>query len=157
MAPISWPGKYPKCALPLLIGSIPPYIVSPNYMLYKPWLQFVPKTKVYMVGQPLAQWHPPYPLLKFVTKQSPFNYNLWVIYLDSSYQSSWKTLSFSNSYALTHQKLIWNQLYSSDKMMVHMTKTHIVLCLMIFHSTKSKNDLIFGFGISKQLENTLFQ
>ncbi len=30
-------------------------------------------------------------------------------------------------------------------------------CLNIFHSTKSKNDLKFGFSISKQLENTLFQ
>ena len=68
-------------------------------------------------------------------------------YLDSAHQNSWKTLSFSISYALTHQKLITNQLYSSDKMMVHITKTHIILCLMIFHSTKSKNDMIFGFSI----------
>jgi len=74
-----------------------------------------------------------------------------------STSKNWKTLSFSNSYAHTHQKLISNQLYNSDKMMVHITKTHIVLCLMFFHSTKSKNDLIFGFSTSKQLENTLFQ
>jgi len=77
--------------------------------------------------------------------------------LDSAHQNSWKALSSSNSYALTHQKLITNQFYSSDKMMVHTTETHIVLCLMIFHSTKSENDLIFGFSISKQLESTLFQ
>jgi len=44
-------------------------------------------------------------------------------------------------------------------MMVHITKLHIVLlCLMIFHSTKSKNDLIFGSNTSKQLlQSTLFQ
>jgi len=42
-------------------------------------------------------------------------------------------------------------------MMVQPTKTHIILCLMIFQSTKSKNDLIFGFITSKQLENSLFQ
>jgi len=78
-------------------------------------------------------------------------------YLDSAHQNSWKALSFTNSYALTHQKLIANQLYSSDKMMVQVTKTHIVLCLMMFQSTKMKNDLIFGFSTSKQLENTLFQ
>jgi len=42
-------------------------------------------------------------------------------------------------------------------MMVQVTKTHIILCLMIFHSSNSKNDLIFGFSILKQLENTLFQ
>jgi len=46
---------------------------------------------------------------------------------------------------------------ASDKMMVHITKTHIVLCLMIFHSTKSKHNLIFGFSTSKQLEMCLFQ
>jgi len=46
---------------------------------------------------------------------------------------------------------------ASDKMMVHITKTHIVLCLMIFHSTKSKNNPIFGFSSSKQLENPPFQ
>jgi len=51
--------------------------------------------------------------------------------LDSAHQKRWKMLSFSNSYALTHQKLISNQLYSSDKMMVHIMKTQIVLCLMI--------------------------
>jgi len=65
---------------------------------------------------------------------------------------------FSYSYALTHQqKLISNQLYSSDKMMLHITKTHIILCLTIFHSIKSKNDLTFGFSMPKQLESTLFQ
>jgi len=46
--------------------------------------------------------------------------------------------------------------YSSDKMMVHITKTLIVLCLMIFHSTNIENDLIFRFSTSKQLENTLY-
>ena len=56
-----------------------------------------------------------------------------------------------------HEKQISNQLYSSDKMMVQLTKTHIVLCLMSFHSTKSDSDLIFGFSISKQLENNLFK
>ena len=77
-------------------------------------------------------------------------------YLDSAHQNSWKTFSFSNSYTLTHQKLIPNQLYRSDKMMVHITITHIVLWWMIFHSTKSKKDLIFGLSTSKQLENNLF-
>jgi len=76
-------------------------------------------------------------------------------YLDSAHQNSWKTLSFSNSYAHTHQKLITDQLYSSDKMMVQLRKTLIIYCLLIFHSTKSKNVLILGFSISKQLENTL--
>ena len=41
-------------------------------------------------------------------------------------------------------------------MMVQVTKTHIILCLMVFHSIKMKNDLIFGFSTWKQLENTLF-
>jgi len=41
--------------------------------------------------------------------------------------------------------------------MIHITETNIILCLMIFHSTKSKNDLIFGFSTQKQLENTFFQ
>ncbi len=80
-----------------------------------------------------------------------------ILYLGSAHQNSWKILSYRNSYALTHQKLINNQLYSSDKMMVQVTKTHIILSLMIFHSTKSKNDLIFRVSTSKQLENTLFQ
>jgi len=40
--------------------------------------------------------------------------------------------------------------------MDHKTKTLIVLCLMIFHSNKIKNDLIFRFITSKQLENTLY-
>jgi len=31
-------------------------------------------------------------------------------YLDSAHQNSWKTLSFSNSYAHTHEKIISNQL-----------------------------------------------
>jgi len=75
--------------------------------------------------------------------------------LDSAHQNSWKTLSFSNSYAHTHEELITYQLYSSDKMMVHITKTHIVLCLMIFHSTKSKHDLIFGFSTSQNNWKTL--
>ena len=78
-------------------------------------------------------------------------------YLDSAHQNSWKALSFSNSYAHIHQKQIYNQLYSSDKMLVQVTKTHIILCLMIFHSTKMKNDLMFEFSTSKQLESTLFQ
>ena len=73
-----------------------------------------------------------------------------------STSKNWKTLSFISSYTLAHQKLITNQLYSSDKMMVRVTKTHIILCLMIFHSTRSKNELIFGFSTWKQLENTLF-
>jgi len=70
---------------------------------------------------------------------------------------NWKTLFFSNSYAHTHQKLISNQLYSSDKMMVQLTKTHIIIYLMIIHSMNRKNDLIFGFSTSKQLESTIFQ
>ncbi len=68
-----------------------------------------------------------------------------------------KTLSFSNLYVLTYQKLISSLLYSSDKMIVQVTKTPTILCLMIFHSTKSKNDLIFGLSPSKRLKNTLFQ
>jgi len=38
--------------------------------------------------------------------------------------------------------------------MVQTTKTLFILCLMIFHSIKSKNDLIFGFSISKELGNS---
>ena len=75
---------------------------------------------------------------------------------DLAHQNNWKALSSSNSYTLTHQKQIYNQLHSSEKMMVQVTKTPIILCLMIFHSTKMKNYLIFGFSTSKQLENTLF-
>jgi len=41
-------------------------------------------------------------------------------------------------------------------MMVQTTKTLIILCLMIFHSIKSKNGLIFGFSTSSQLETTFF-
>jgi len=41
--------------------------------------------------------------------------------------------------------------------MVQTTKTHISLCLMILQSTKIKNDWIFRFNTSKQLESTLFQ
>jgi len=41
--------------------------------------------------------------------------------------------------------------------MVQVTQTHIIVWLTILHSTKSTNDLIFGFSTSKQLENTLFQ
>jgi len=103
-------------------------------------------------------------------------------YLDSAHQNSWKTLSFSNSYAHTHEKLITNQLYSSDKIMaqvkntycfmfddlplnqkqkwfdiwyssdqimVHVWKTLVIYCLKIFHSSKSKIDLIIRFTISK--------
>jgi len=78
-------------------------------------------------------------------------------YLDSAYQNSWKTLSFSNSSAHTHEKLITNQLYSSDKIMAQVTKTLIIHCLKISHSTKSKNDLIIGFTTLNYLEITLFQ
>jgi len=76
--------------------------------------------------------------------------------MDSSHQNSWKTLSFSNSYTLTHQKLISKQLYNSGKLIVQVWKALIIYCLKIFHSTKRKNDLIFGFSTTKQLENTLF-
>jgi len=41
--------------------------------------------------------------------------------------------------------------------MVQVTKTLIIYCLKIFHSIKSKNDLIIRFTTSKQLESTLFQ
>jgi len=41
--------------------------------------------------------------------------------------------------------------------MVQVTKTHIILCWMIFHSIKSKNVLILGFTTSKLLENSQFQ
>ena len=68
-----------------------------------------------------------------------------------------KTLYSNNSYDQTHKKQKYNQLYSSDKMMVHLTKTHTISCLMIFQSTKIINDLIFGFSTSKQLENNIFQ
>jgi len=40
-------------------------------------------------------------------------------------------------------------------MMVHITK-HLFLCLMIVHSTRRKNNLIFGFSTSKQLEELSF-
>ena len=77
-------------------------------------------------------------------------------YLDSAHQNSWKTLYSNNSYDNIHKKQIYNQLYNSDKMMIQVTKTLTILCLMMFHSTKTKNDLLFGFSTSKQLENTLF-
>jgi len=35
---------------------------------------------------------------------------------------------FNNSYALTHEELISNQNYSSDKMMVQVYKTLIIYC-----------------------------
>jgi len=79
-----------------------------------------------------------------------------ICYLDSAQQNSWKQLFFSNQHALTIQKLISNQLYSSDKLMVQVSKTLVILCLKIFQSTKSKNDLICGLSKSKQLESTLF-
>jgi len=41
-------------------------------------------------------------------------------------------------------------------MMLQVTKIHIVLCLMIFHSTKSKNDVLFGFSTSKKLKKLYF-
>jgi len=41
--------------------------------------------------------------------------------------------------------------------MVQVLKNIIVYCLKILHSTKSSNDLIIGFTISKQLKTTLFQ
>ena len=55
-------------------------------------------------------------------------------YLDSAHQNSWKTLTFSNSYAHTHQKLISNQLYSIDKMMVQVT----ILFYVWWSSTQPK-------------------
>jgi len=65
-------------------------------------------------------------------------------YLDSAHENRWKTLSFSNSRAHTDQKLIYNH-----TMMVKVTKTHIILCLIVFHSIKMKNELIFGFSTWK--------
>ena len=59
-------------------------------------------------------------------------------YLDWADENIWKTLYSNNSYYHTHKTQIYNQFYSSDKMIVHITKTHIVLCLMIFHSPKAK-------------------
>jgi len=41
--------------------------------------------------------------------------------------------------------------------MVQVTKTHIILCWMIFHSIKSKNVLILGFTTSKLLQISQFQ
>jgi len=38
--------------------------------------------------------------------------------LDAAHENSWKTLSFSNSYADTHEELTSNQLYTSDQIMV---------------------------------------
>jgi len=40
--------------------------------------------------------------------------------------------------------------------MAQVSKTIIIYCLMIFHTTKSKKDSTIGFITSKQLENTLF-
>jgi len=80
-----------------------------------------------------------------------------ICYLDSAHQNSWKTLYSNKSYDHIHKKQIYNQLYSSDKLMVQVTKTHTILCLIMFHSTKMKNDLTFGFSTSKQLGNNLFQ
>ncbi len=49
--------------------------------------------------------------------------------MDSPDQNSWKSLSFINSYALTHQKPISKQLYSSDNIMVQVWTTlyHLLL------------------------------
>jgi len=79
-----------------------------------------------------------------------------ICYLDSAHQNSCKTLYSNKSYDHIHKKQIYNQLYSSDKLMVQVTKSLTILCLMMFHSAKMKNDLLFGFSTSKQLENTLF-
>jgi len=78
-------------------------------------------------------------------------------YLDSSRQNSWKTLSFSNPYAHTHQKLISNQLYRSNKTIVQVWKTLIIYCLKIFHSTNSKNDKQIGFTTLSQLQAAVNQ
>jgi len=78
-------------------------------------------------------------------------------YLDSAHQNSWKPFSFGNSCAYTDQKLISNQLLQQGHNDGSSNKKPINLCLMIFHPTKSKNDLVFEFSTSKQLENTLFQ
>ena len=62
-------------------------------------------------------------------------------YLDSAHQNSWKTLSFSNSYAYTHEKLITNQLYSSDKIMAQVKK-HILFYVW-WSSTQPKAKMIW--------------
>ena len=87
----------------------------------------------------------------------PLNQNEKIVVFYSAHQKSWKTLYSNNSYDHIHKKQIYNQLYKSDKMMIQVTKTLTILCLMMFHSTKIKNDLRFGFSTSKRLENAVFQ
>jgi len=62
--------------------------------------------------------------------------------LDSLHQNSYKPLSSSNSYALTHQKLISKQLYSSDKMIIQVTKTPIFY--VWWFSTQPKVKMIWS-------------
>jgi len=65
-----------------------------------------------------------------------------ICYLDSAHQNSWKTLYSNKSYDHIHKKQIYNQLFSSDKMMVQVTKTLTILCFMVLHLTK----MIFCFS-----------
>jgi len=66
--------------------------------------------------------------------------------------------SIPTVHMLTHTRNFFpTYFYSNDKMVVQVTKRRIILCWMMFHWTKMKNDLIFGFYTSKQLESTLFQ
>jgi len=55
------------------------------------------------------------------------------------------SLSVIHMLTYTRNKFPTN-FYSSDTMMVQVTKTRIILSLMVFHSIKIKNDLIFGFS-----------
>jgi len=55
------------------------------------------------------------------------------------------SLSVIHVLTYTRNKFITN-FYSSETMMVQVTKTNIILCLMVFHSVKSKNDLVFGLS-----------
>ncbi len=58
-------------------------------------------------------------------------------YLNLAHQNSWKTIYSSISYALTHQKLVTYQLYSSYKIMVPALKTFFVIDWQHQNSYKS--------------------
>jgi len=78
-------------------------------------------------------------------------FDIWIQHIKTDGKQSIPTV-----HMLTHTRNYFpTYFYSNDKMVVQVTKRHIILCWMIFHSTKSKNDLIIGFSTSKQLIHML--
>ena len=62
--------------------------------------------------------------------------------MDSEHQNSWKSLYSNKSYDNIHKKQIYNQLYSSDKMMIQVTKT-LTIFYVWWCSTQPKWKMIF--------------